>query len=281
MLNQFSIASIQQRMAEGVPIGRGEEQIVRRLWWAALDILQQEILLPMDLKKGLWFASPLPALYEPKLLSRFQGWLWTPEEFSMVQSSNVGSLPPTSVREIDLENISICNNFQKLSLHKEDGYDPLLIIITEEIQIALALHGNHGERNLLMRSDPETLTDVLKILNKRLNAEETEKAQEIRDSLAGLGTLRTNDDIAKVFWPSLASKLAEIAPSLTIKTYADFEKRDQVKPKMSGEISLLEALTHEIKTPLATIRTLIRSLIRRSDLSKTVLSRLKFINNLD
>ena len=48
-----------------------------------------------------------------------------------------------------------------------------------------------------MRSDPETLTDVLKILDKRLNLENPEKAREIRDSLADLGQLRSNDDIGR------------------------------------------------------------------------------------
>ena len=33
------------------------------------------------------------------------------------------------------------------------------------------------------------------------------------------------------------------------------------------EIPLLEALTHEIRTPLSTIRTLIRSILKRDDLS--------------
>ena len=67
-----TISSIQQRMAEGIPIGRGDEPTVRRLWWAALETLQEDILLPMNLKKGLWFAAPLPALYQPQLLDRFK-----------------------------------------------------------------------------------------------------------------------------------------------------------------------------------------------------------------
>jgi signal transduction histidine kinase len=40
----------------------------------------------------------------------------------------------------------------------------------------------------------------------------------------------------------------------------------------------LEALTHEVRTPLATIRTLIRSLLRRSDLPALVRQRLHAID---
>jgi len=42
---------------------------------------------------------------------------------------------------------------------------------------------------------------------------------------------------------------------------------------------LLEAITHEVRTPLATIRTLIRSLLRRKDLPAVVLNRLQQIDS--
>ncbi len=268
-------------MADGVPLGRVDEQIARRLWWAALDTLQDQILLPMDLKKGLWLASPLPALYESRLLEKLDGWVWVPEELPLINTSKTGLLLPTSVRSIHNKNIESISRFRRLPLREEDGYDPLLIIITQDVQIALALQGNPGERNLLMRSDPETLTDVLKILDQRLNLENPEKAREIRDSLADLGQLRSNDDIGKIFWPLIAARLAEMAPSVNIQTYQeDFDKNpeEDIEPKASSEISLLEALTHEIRTPLATIRTLIRSLLRRRDLPDLAISRLKEID---
>ena len=65
-----TIQALQKRMAHGVPNTSCSESAVRRMWWAALDILQEQILLPMNLKKGLWLASPLPALYESKLLEQ-------------------------------------------------------------------------------------------------------------------------------------------------------------------------------------------------------------------
>ncbi len=266
-------------MAEGVPVGRVDEEIVRRLWWAALDTLQDEILLPMNLKKGLWLASPLPALYEPKLLNRLKGWVWAPDELSRLNFLNTALLPPASLRSIAAENVSVSPHFTRLPLLQEDGHDPLLIVITPDVQIALALQGKPGERNLLMRSDPETLTDVLNILDHRLNFEKPQFSKQIRDSLADLGSLKSNEDISKIFWPLISSRLAGIAPSLNIQTYRDIEQEGNLNNQTNGEISLLEALTHEIRTPLATIRTLIRSLLRKEDLSKVVLSRLKQIDD--
>ncbi|NJL81775.1 MAG: HAMP domain-containing histidine kinase [Chloroflexaceae bacterium] len=43
-------------------------------------------------------------------------------------------------------------------------------------------------------------------------------------------------------------------------------------------MELLQALTHEIRTPLTTIRTLVRSLLKRSQLAESVLKRLEAID---
>jgi hypothetical protein len=82
------------------------------------------------------------------------------------------------------------------------------------------------------------------------------------------------------FWPRLAERLAAMAPSLTLQPLVHRGGADQrgngTAP--SSELALLEALTHEVRTPLATIRTLIRSLLRRSDLPELVRQRLQQID---
>ena len=104
MINTNSIISVQERMAEGVPCGRLDDQIAKRLWWAALDVIQDEILLPINPQKGLWLASPLPALYESKLLDQLQGWVWTPKELSFLKLKLFYlKLEPFRLRHLPLE----------------------------------------------------------------------------------------------------------------------------------------------------------------------------------
>ncbi len=279
MNSLITIRDIQQRMAEGVPIGRVDEPTVRRLWWAALETLQNHILAPMDFEKGVWLASPLPALYEPKLLNRLHGWVWAPEALESLQSPQIGLLPPSRVRSAMQEKHEVeAERYRRLPLQKEDGHDPLLIIITPVIQIALALHGDDGQRNLIVRSDRETLGDLLKMLDLRLKHEVPSQALELRKSLANLGQLHTKDGLEQLFWPLLAERLAGMAPSFTLQTLPEKSQPADQSTDPSGEITLLEALTHEIRTPLATIRTLIRSLLRRTDLADLVVNRLKEID---
>jgi signal transduction histidine kinase len=49
-------------------------------------------------------------------------------------------------------------------------------------------------------------------------------------------------------------------------------------PETAPEVELLQALTHEIRTPLTSIRTLTRLLLRRKDLSTEVLKRIEAID---
>ena len=65
------------------------------------------------------------------------------------------------------------------------------------------------------------------------------------------------------------------APSLTLQPTPSNTDPTQ---ESSQDLSLLEAITHEVRTPLATIRTLIRSLLRRSDLPVVVQQRLRQID---
>ena len=271
-----TIQALQKRMAQGVPHAACSESAVRRMWWAALDTLQSDILLPMNLTRGLWLSSPLPALYEPKLLKKFQGWVWAPKDLLNLANPSIGMLPPSQSVSMDIHNDS--SVYERLTLLDEDGNDPLLIVITPEIQIALALEGKGQERKLLMRSDPETLSDLLTLLDNRLNTENIEQANNLRTALGEMGQLKTNDDLSTVFWPLLSQRLADNAPSLNIQTLPDHIINDHHSSSENNEISLLEALTHEIRTPLATIRTLIRSLLKKQDLPRVVEDRLKQID---
>ena len=114
----ITIQALQKRMAEGVPHATCSESAVRRMWWAALDTLQSDILLPMNLTRGLWMSSPLPALYEPKLLKKFRGWGWAPKDLLNLKNPSIGMLPPSQSVSMDFHNDS--SGYERLTLLEED-----------------------------------------------------------------------------------------------------------------------------------------------------------------
>jgi signal transduction histidine kinase len=50
------------------------------------------------------------------------------------------------------------------------------------------------------------------------------------------------------------------------------------EPKPTADLELLQAITHEVRTPLSTIRTLTRSLLRRPNMEEQVVKRLESID---
>jgi signal transduction histidine kinase len=264
-----SLADLRRCLAEGVPAGVSNEDCARRQWWAALATLQEDFLLPRQPLQGLWLAAPLPALYEPALLRELQGWVWAPSDLDGLLPSQAPLLPGAG-------NPAPCGGFQRLALAEEDGTDPLLLVITPQLQVALCLDGPAEGRRLIVRFDPEALSAALGLIHVRLLTQAPAASAALRSALEQLGPLRSDDQLGLRFWPRLGERLAAMAPSLTLQPLV--HGGNDTPRAVSSELALLEALTHEVRTPLATIRTLIRSLLRRSDLPPLVRQRLEQID---
>ena len=267
-MNDSGFNNIRKLLAKGQPPGTCDESGVRRLWWAALDTIQKE-LLHKTIDCGIWLAAPLPALYEPELVERFKGWVWAPENLERLMpgtcqlpGGNVDQNPPPQ--------------FHRLKLEENDGDDPVLLVITPSIQIALALHGSGCKRQLLMRCDPDSLSNALSLLGRKIHHQNPKLARTLQNELEKLGSLKYDSDLSNRFWPRLAETLTHSAPSLTLQSVEDSSYKQEKSPQ---DLSLLEALTHEVRTPLATIRTLIRSISRRQDLPAVVQKRLRQIDS--
>jgi len=289
------LSHLRELLARGSPAVRGDEDSARRQWWAALATLQDDYLMPRIPESGAWLASPLPALYEPSLLAGLRGWVWAPDGLS----DRLASVTPMLPGRAGVHG----SGLKRLPLQPEDGTDPLLLIFTSSIQLGLALHGDDGHRRLVMRSDPRTLSKALTLLDERLQHEASSESTRLRETLRELGALRSDPDIGASFWPRLSARLAGMAPSVTLQPVvplasecnepkavsvalgsrsvahpAPLSSTGMDRQARAAELQLLEALTHEVRTPLATIRTLIRSLLRRAELDPLVRDRLQRID---
>ncbi|MEX1316142.1 MAG: sensor histidine kinase [Synechococcaceae cyanobacterium] len=270
--DRVTLAQVRAGLGAGVPAGRNDEDSVRRQWWAALATLQNDCLMPRADQVGLWLAAPLPALYEPQLLARLQGWVWAPAQLETLMSAPPALLPNAGVRTGPEG-----TGFERLPLEPDDGTDPLLIVITRSLQVALCLDGPSDGRRLLVRFEPGVLSEALAQIHARLGAANPASAERLEEAMRRLGSLQSDPDVGLRFWPRLADRLAAMAPSVTLQPLLQRSHGD-TDGGVSGELALLEALTHEVRTPLATIRTLIRSLLRRHDLSAVVRQRLEHID---
>ncbi|MFN9056839.1 MAG: sensor histidine kinase [Cyanobacteriota bacterium] len=274
----MNFASLRHQLCSGVPQGRCDEDCVRRLWWAALATLQEDLLLKDTTPlQGVWLASPLPALYEPELLLHLGGWIWIPAGLQEVLPQNQPLLPAGGEEPAEMK---AHGGFQRLPLRQEDGNDPLLVLITPRLQVALLLDGPPLARRLVVRFEASVITRALQGLDERLSEDDPAAAVRFRQRLKALGPLHNDPALGTRFWPLLAERVAAIAPSVTLQPVepASGASSTASKEDVAAELALLEALTHEVRTPLATIRTLIRSLLRRTDLPSVVRQRLEQID---
>ncbi len=275
MKSLITIKNIQDLLLQGLDTSYVDDETSRRMWWASLEVVQKEFLTYSSIEGGFWVASPLPALTNKKCLSKMKGWLWTPEGFPYFQSDNAVLMPVEHSRKIKKDSINFTRNYKVLTLNRKDGYEPFLIIITSNFQCLLTIAGEKDKRTLLMRCDKKSLKTAIELIDAKLNQENYEEAINFRHAIKNLGDLNINHKFEKNFWPSLSNKLANSIPKLSFQnSIKNHNKNDQ-----STETKLLQAISHEVITPLATIRTLISSTLRKYDMDESMRNRIIQIDN--
>jgi len=274
MKSKITIKNIQDLLIKGVQTLYVDDDTSRRMWWASLEVIQKHFLSKNYKHGGIWVASPLPALNEKKFFSQLDGWLWSPEGFPYFQKENAGFLPVNNSDKMN-KDFNLASNYKVLNLSQEDGYEPFLMIITPNFQCILSIVGEKDQKILLMKCDEESLKISIELMHAKLNQENYEEGVKFRNAINNLGNLNINNQLEKSFWPILSAKLANIAPNHNIKnSHISDEKNLQVT-----EAKLLSAISHEVRTPLATIRTLISSTLKKYNMDESMRNRLIQIDN--
>jgi len=274
MKSQITIKKIQDLLSKGFQTIYVNDDSSRRMWWASLEVIQKDFL-PQNCKHGgIWVASPLPAFNDKKFLNQLHGWLWSPEGFPYFQKENAGFLPVNNTEKIK-KDFNLVSNYKVLNLCQEDGYEPFLMVITPNFQCVLSIVGEKDKKILLMKCDEESLKISIELMHAKLNQENYEEGVKFRNAINNLGNLNINNQFEKLFWPILSAKLASISPNHNIQNSV---KNDEKNVQIT-EAKLLRAISHEVRTPLATIRTLISSTLKKYKMNDSMKNRLIQIDN--
>ena len=274
MKTQITIKNIQDLLIKGAQSIYVDDDTSRRMWWASLEVIQKEFLSKNYKQGGIWVASPLPALNDKKFFKQLHGWLWSPEGFPYFQKENAGFLPVNQTNKIK-KDLNFIRNYKVLNLCKEDGYEPFLMIITPNFQCILSIAGEKDKKILLMKCDEDSLKISIELMNAKLNQENYDEGVKFRNAINNLGNLNINNQFEKNFWPILSSKLAQLGPNHKIQNSLKNDRKNE----QITEAKLLSAISHEVRTPLATIRTLISSTLKKYTMDESMRNRLIQINN--
>ncbi len=274
MKSKITIKKIQELLIKGDQTIYVDDDTSRRMWWASLEVIQKDFLSQNYREGGMWVASPLPAFNDKKFLNQLHGWLWSPEGLPYFQNENAGFLPVNNSGKIK-KDFDLVSNYKVLNLCQEDGYEPFLMIITPNFQCVLSIVGEKDKKILLMKCDEESLKLSIELMHAKLNQENFEEGVKFRNAINNLGNLNINDKFEKLFWPILSAKLANITPNHNIHNSV---KNDEKNVQIT-EAKLLRAISHEVRTPLATIRTLISSTLKKYKMDESMRNRLIQIDN--
>ena len=274
MKSQITIKEIQDLLLNGVEKIHVDDDTARRMWWASLEVIQKDFLSQNYHQGGIWVASPLPALNDKKFFNQLHGWLWSPEGFPYFQKDNAGFLPVNKESKIK-KDFDFIGNYKVLNLCQKDGFEPFLMIITPNFQCVLSIAGEKDKKILLMKCDEESLKITIELMHAKLNQENSEEGIKFRNAINNLGNLNINGQFEKNFWPILSVKLAKLGSNHNIQSSTKNDKKNE----QITEAKLLSAISHEVRTPLTTIRTLISSTLKKYNMDESMRNRLIQIDN--
>jgi signal transduction histidine kinase len=261
-------------------------------WQSSIAAIERLLLSNLDLEKisateplGLVFSAPAPIFSHSTLLSRLQTGVFTPDVF---QPRTLMLCQKSSDKEINPQAIS---PWLRLPLLPNDPIvrERFCLVLTANFGAVLLLgRDRQGLAQFYFSFTPETITGAWLTLRSRLVLTNYPQLSQL-DNLIEKFTppipdYRVVSNFSRLLLESFTS-VSELPQEKTrqIETIAmsldDSDSSEFATTKGKQEMELLQALTHEIRTPLTTIRTLTKLLLKRKDdFQQNVVQRLQAID---
>jgi len=261
--------------------------------------------------RGLILAGPVPVLSQPELLANFQTGVFTTEAFDVLSWMPFQLSPAKSG-----QSQQIFNSAYELPLFPVDplAAEQFCLIFTSKFSLVMATGVDlTGTTAFRFSFDPEVIKQVWVSLRPRILLTSPHKLSQLESLVKQFAPKPPDYRIVMQFGRQLLKKLPELAQEENIPTIPVTSKEpisgaqkssnhgEALKAERNwqplkknedrgvshishpreatADIELLQALTHEIRTPLTTIRTLTKLLLKRRDLAPEVIRRLEIIDH--
>lgn len=238
--------------------------------------------------QGLVFSSPVPVFSNLSVVSHLQTGLFTPEAFQFK------ALMPCSKEEEHTQALEK-SSLWKLPLIPNDPIiqEQFCLIFTTTFALVMVLGNSElGTPQFNFSFAPETVNRAWEILRSRLVLVNYHGLNQLDEVVGNFKPNCPDYRLVSQFsrqllhnlpnWTALAIEnsrhVETFTPSESLGSKAEYSSLSH-HPNSELEMELLQALTHEIRTPLTTIRTLTKLLLKKKqDLSAKVVQRLQAID---
>jgi len=276
-----------------------------REWCAAIAAMEQLLLQSIESEKlsvadsslpgqGLLLACPVPVLSHKALLSSLQTGIFT-AEWLKLEAARPFQLPPATAMSA-AENAAIASELELNagSVVPLIPGDPLVgeqfcLVLTAKFSLVLVLgEDTSGVPAFMFSFEPVVVEQAWRSLRARVMLTSTHFLVSQLDNLVEqyypvAPDYRTVTQFSRL----LLKHLPDVEEARGEGREARGERRETEEysshlthqPSSRPDVELLQAFAHEVRTPLTTIRTLIRLLLKRRDLATDVLKRLETIDH--
>ncbi|WP_208679167.1 sensor histidine kinase [Synechococcus elongatus] len=231
-------------------------------WWAMLQALRSQLT---EVETGLVLTAPLPFLSD---LHRLDHWLWVPE--GLQGSLGLPQSNPSEAVDLTLPRVL------PLALGDPLLQEPFCLVLSDRLSFLVILVPHETTPLCCFSQTPEVLAEAVRLLAQHTARQFPALQAEL---VLALHRFRPLANAAETWAPFWATVLQQWPTVLASDRPPPEERSDHPdRATLGADLELLQAIAHEVKTPLATIRTLTRSLLRRADLPAQARKRLEAID---
>jgi signal transduction histidine kinase len=274
---QFGLSIAQQQL-------RADRQWTGAI--AALTEVLQQVPGTPGAPAGIVLSGPTPVLSQPNLLKQFRTWTFTTEPAATSLRLSC-QLPPLDTRwQHNTQTNSSLPLFPKDPLASEQ----FCLVMTPKFGLVLLLsQDEQGYAQFTYSFVPEAIDRVWQLLRLRVVMMRPQVSEQLDELIEQFPTTAPDYRLVTQFNQLLLHHLpvaivphAHAASCSTKDLAAAVEqalhKNDPDPAESSLDVDLLQAIAHEIRTPLTTIRMLTRLLMKRKDMAPDAIKRLEAID---
>jgi len=275
--NQSSVAECSPAKAE-------------RQWRVSLAATEHLLLnslatVPGDTTQGLVLAAPAPLFSQPKLAQSLETVTFTAKPFNPLALMPF-QMPDTIALE-DCE-VAPCESVLPLLPADPLAAEQFCLVFTDKFTLVLVLatHKN-GKKTFSFSFEPEVVQQAWRSLGARVMLTNPEFFTQLDTLVQQYSPLAPDYRMVVQFSQLLLQELTESEETRDslLDTLNKEDKENNPSPIPNApcpmpnpDVELLQAFAHEVRTPLTTIRTMTRLLLKRRDLAKSVINRLEIID---
>ncbi|WP_017655319.1 sensor histidine kinase [Fortiea contorta] len=274
------LAESQSNVAECSPT-KAEQQW--RVSLAATEHLLMQTLatVPSEKTQGLVLAAPAPLFSQPQLTQSLQTVTFTAKPFNPL--ALMPFQMPAAIATID----EVSPHESVLPLLPADplAREQFCLVFTDKFRLVLVLANHHnGQKTFSFSFDPEVVRRAWQALGARVMLTNPDFFTELDTVAEQYSPIAPHYQIVCQFSQFLLQELTqpEVSKEELREDKGNFSSYPCAPLSSSpprSDVELLQAFAHEVRTPLTTIRTMTRLLLKRRDLPANVISRLEVIDH--